>query len=123
EQRPHAAQKRLRVGGGEGEVMMLGAEVLGHHAGECFFVVGRLLDADREGLELPPGRYSERGGGDRTRVDAPAEEDAHGDVAHETMAYRGTQSSPEPFGRSLHGHPTGLERPVPVAIDGDLAGA
>src|SRR5215813_9040181 len=103
--------------------MVLGAEVLGHHPGECFFVVGRLLDADREGLELSTGGYGERGGGDGTGVDTPAEEDAHGDVAHETMAYRGTQSFPEPFGRRLHAHPRGLERQVPVAVDRDLAGA
>src|SRR5262249_24191991 len=88
EQGPHAPQERLRIGGGERELMMLGAQVLGHHAGECFFVVGRLRDTDREGLELTPRRYGERGGRDRARIDAPAEEDSHGDVTHETISYR-----------------------------------
>jgi len=97
--------------------------VVGHHAGECFFVVGWLLDADRKGLELPPGRYGERGGRDRARIDAPAEEDSHGDVADEAMAYRGTQSFPESLGRRVHPRPRGLERHVPVAVDGNLAGA
>src|SRR5262249_48907718 len=123
EQRPHAPQKRLRVGGGERELMALGTAGGGPPAGAWFFVVGWVLRADRKGLELPPGRYGERGGRDRARIDAPAEKDSHGDVADEAMAYRGTQSFPESLGRRVHPRPRGLERHVPVAVDGNLAGA
>src|SRR5437763_382665 len=77
-------------------LVVLRAERLRHTAGVDRFVEGRILEADREGLEaasdVPGGE-----GRDGARVDAAGEKDAQRHVADEVLADGEVQGAAEPL--------------------------
>ena len=127
EQISEPRQQRPRVGGGEGELVMLRAQALRHRPGEWFLAVTRLLEADGEALEPLPRGHRPRGGGDGARIDAAAEEDADGHVADQPVPHRRAQGVPQRLGpraRVARRRATGAppaEGQVPVPVEANPA--
>src|SRR6266446_1673978 len=91
EKAAHAIHESERVTRREDDRVVLGPAVLGDLPGEGPFVVGGLLEAHAERLEGAGPARAGRDRRDRSRIDAPAQEDPEGHVAHHPAAHRGIE--------------------------------
>jgi len=87
---------------GEGLVMVFRANLTGDHFGEGEFIVGGLLKADREGVQL---LFSQRGGegSDGTRIDPTTQKDADFHIASKLIADRFPEKFAGGLGRLIKG--------------------
>jgi hypothetical protein len=99
------------------ELVVLRREGLGDLARVHELVVLRLGEPDGERLHRRATEPRHRGD-DGTRVHAPAQEGAEGNVAHEMQADRLVDERGEPLGEPCRARPAvRLEAHVPVALD------
>jgi hypothetical protein len=91
EETAHVIHESEGVTGREDDRVVLGPAVLGDLPGEGPFVVGGLLEAHRERAEGAGPARAGRDRGDRSGIDAPAQEDPEGHVAHQPASHRGVE--------------------------------